>query len=69
MLKFGHNNKYNNAQKATACLVGVLVCINLLPAVAQLSNSNPALPALLSLAAQVFFVMSVYFALTWVRKE
>jgi hypothetical protein len=62
-------SKYNNAQKATASLIGVMVCINILPVVAAMNKNNPALPALLSIAAQVFFVMFIYFALIWLRKE
>jgi len=60
---------YNNAQKSVACLAGVLLCVNLLPAVAQISRGNPAVPAILSLAAQILFVMFVYFALVWIRKD
>lgn len=59
----------NNAQKAVACLTGVLFCINLIQPVAMLTKNNPAIPALMSLAAQVLFVMFVYFSLIWIRKD
>lgn len=69
MKLFKKADQFNNAQKAVGALIGVLVCVNILPALAMASKSNPAIPAVVSLLAQVFFVMFVYFALTWIRKD
>lgn len=62
-------SEMNYAQKSVASLVGILVCINILPIVATMAKTAPAAAALVSLAAQVFFVMFIYFALLWLRKE
>jgi hypothetical protein len=62
-------SEYNNAQKSTASLVGVLICINILPIVATMAKSTPAAGAIVGLVAQILFVMFIYFALLWLRKE
>jgi hypothetical protein len=66
---FQKYQEYNNAQKATGALIALLICVNILPATASLAKTNQEIPALLSLAAQIFFVMFVYFSLIWLGKK
>jgi hypothetical protein len=67
-MKFFKNDSWNNAHKAVASLAGVLLCIDMLPAAATMKD-NPAVPAVLSLGAQILFVLFIYYALTWIRKD